>query len=126
MTMFCGLPVIVAVLPTLPSGSLTDRGSITLEPSDEIEHQRRHDQADCVVDEESRERACHQYDGHEQDERVAGRATTRLLTSRKKPERRRLATTKAMGAHRAHMGPIKGMSRRMVSTAVSILFVFTG
>ena len=46
------------------------RERVTFESSDEIEHERCHDEADRVIDEEGRENACDQHDGGEEHERV--------------------------------------------------------
>jgi hypothetical protein len=57
MIMFCGLPVIVAVLPMFgghrDGKQVGDR--VALEPRDNVEDERCHNEADRVVDEKSRE-----------------------------------------------------------------------
>ena len=71
--MFCGLPVIVAALPILAAIATANRygtGS-RLEPTHDLDDERRHDQADRIVQQERREEARGKRHRNEQRERAA-------------------------------------------------------
>src|ERR1700732_571298 len=72
MIMFCGLPVIVAALPTLEASATAIRygTGLRFRSARQLDGDRRHDEADGVIDEKRREDAGHQDHGAKQDDWV--------------------------------------------------------
>ena len=75
MSMFCGLPVIVATLPMFEAVATASRYGSGLGPcaARSGESERNHDQADDVVDEKRRKYAGDEDDGRQQVVRAEAR-----------------------------------------------------
>jgi hypothetical protein len=68
--MFCGFPVIVPTLPIFDAiATARRRNGVAPQRPRHLDHQRRHDQAYGVIDQERRERTGGHRDGNQQNQR---------------------------------------------------------